>query len=70
MIIMPTWSAEDPLPGHRHFHISSHGRRDFSEETGLLGSLKEQLLNLLLWNLTLNLSNSTVKDLIAVPLNS
>lgn len=54
MIKIPIWSAESPLPGHRHLHISSHGRRDLWEETGLR-SLKEQLLNLLLWNLTLNL---------------
>jgi len=44
-------------------------RRGLWEEIGLR-SLKEQLLNLSQWNLTGLESNSKVKDLITVPLNS
>ena len=44
-------------------------RRSLWEEIGLK-SLKEQLLNLSQWNLTGLASNSKVKDLITVPLNS
>lgn len=67
---VPTQSAVGPLPGHRGFHVPSHGGRDLWEEIGHLRSLKAQVLNLLQRNLTLSLLNSTVKDLTIVPLKS